>query len=307
MNNTVRAAIGKWKGILIALGVDDNFLRDKHGPCPFCAGTDRFRFDDKDGRGTWICSQCGAGNGFDFAMRWLDKSFAETARAVDEIVGTVIAVPQQKAKQDPAIRLREIYRGCTEAKGTLVENYLSSRGLTVPEVGIMYHPKLAYFNDGRLVDHWPAMVAVVSDKHGQPNTLHVTYLTPDGRKQPVTPNRKIMTPKAPMAGGAVRLSEAGKTLGIAEGIETALAASVLESVPVWAATNATMLSQFEPPTGTDRLIIYGDNDANFTGQKAAYELANRLTIAGLEVVVMIPARPGDWNDELINLNRMVAA
>ncbi|MBL9115532.1 MAG: hypothetical protein JNJ83_11050 [Verrucomicrobiaceae bacterium] len=32
-----------------------------HGPCPGCGGKDRFRFDDKAGDGTFICSQGGGG------------------------------------------------------------------------------------------------------------------------------------------------------------------------------------------------------------------------------------------------------
>ena len=36
--------------------------RNLIGTCPMCGGKDRFRFDDKGGRGTWICSQCGAGD-----------------------------------------------------------------------------------------------------------------------------------------------------------------------------------------------------------------------------------------------------
>ncbi len=43
---------GKWYGVLSSLGIDRNYLQNKHGPCPICMeGTDRFRFDDKDARG----------------------------------------------------------------------------------------------------------------------------------------------------------------------------------------------------------------------------------------------------------------
>ncbi|MDI5829610.1 hypothetical protein MJN51_36035, partial [Salmonella enterica subsp. enterica serovar Kentucky] len=34
----------------------------RHAPCPACGGKDRFRFDD-NGRGSFICNQCGAGDG----------------------------------------------------------------------------------------------------------------------------------------------------------------------------------------------------------------------------------------------------
>ncbi|NYY79755.1 hypothetical protein DMH17_06695 [Raoultella planticola] len=37
-----------------------------------CGGADRFRFDDKEGRGTWFCNQCGAGDG----LKLVEKVFA---------------------------------------------------------------------------------------------------------------------------------------------------------------------------------------------------------------------------------------
>lgn len=72
------AARGRWPEILTGLGIDPAHLTNRHGPCPGCGGTDRFRFDDRDGRGTWICGGGGdptAGDGFDLVghVLGLDK------------------------------------------------------------------------------------------------------------------------------------------------------------------------------------------------------------------------------------------
>ena len=56
------AASGKWAAVLTALGVDGRLLVNRHGKCPGCGGKDRFRFDDQDGSGSFICSQGGGGN-----------------------------------------------------------------------------------------------------------------------------------------------------------------------------------------------------------------------------------------------------
>ena len=61
-------AAGRWRSILSTLGMDDKALSGKHCACPMCGGKDRFRFDDKDGRGTFFCSGCGAGDGVKLAM-----------------------------------------------------------------------------------------------------------------------------------------------------------------------------------------------------------------------------------------------
>ena len=46
-------AIGRWRTLLPFLGVEERFLSSKHGPCPICGGTDRFRWDDKAGSGSY--------------------------------------------------------------------------------------------------------------------------------------------------------------------------------------------------------------------------------------------------------------
>ncbi len=62
------AAQDRWPSILARFGLPTEALRNHHGPCPGCGGVDRFRFDDQDGHGSFICSNGGgdpvAGDGF---------------------------------------------------------------------------------------------------------------------------------------------------------------------------------------------------------------------------------------------------
>jgi putative DNA primase/helicase len=86
-------------------------------------------------------------------------------------------------------------------------------------------------------------------------------------------------------------------MNIAEGIETALCASLRFQIPTWAAISAIGLERRTPPTGIDQLIIFGDNDTGHTGQAAAFALAKRMHNAGITVDVRIPTNPGtDWAD-----------
>ena len=54
----------------------------------------------------------------------------------------------------------------------------------------------------------------------------------------VAKRKKLMPPVDTVTGGAVRLFDAGDTLGVSEGIETAIATMELLGVPTWAALTA---------------------------------------------------------------------
>lgn len=297
---TVDAARGRWISILSALGVDDSFLRNKHGPCPFCGGKDRYRFDDKDGNGTWFCSSCGSGRGIEFVMRLKMCDFKTACDHIDPLVGKA-KIQTARTKTDPRPRLRKIWTDSQPLQsGDLVDRYMASRGIFA-QIGkdVRLHPSLSYWDENKNIGNYPAMVSLMRLQSGEPVSLHVTYLG-DGRKADVESPKKVMTPSGKMAGCAIRLSEPNAgIIAIAEGIETALAFYELHHIPCWASANATLLAQFEPPEGVTSVIVAGDNDTNYAGQHAAYCLANRLAMRGVEVTVMIPESQGeDWADVL---------
>ena len=303
MPEAKKIAEGRWRGILCALGVDDNILMGKHGPCPFCGGKDRFRYTDFKSGGEWICNQCGTGDGFDLLTRWHGWDFATAAKEVEQVAGHARQEFRPQGP-DPSIRLNEIRKGVIPASlCTDVTDYLASRGLECPE-SLKAHRQVPYYQDKELIGHFVAMLGTVENLYGKPVTYHVTYLR-NGQKAPLTPARKIMKPTEPVKGAAIRLYEPGLRLGVAEGIETAIAAKMLHGIPVWAVMSTAGMESWFPPEGVDRVFIFADNDKKFGGQKAAYALAHKLAVHGKfeEVGVIIPPRPGqDWNDVLEEVN-----
>jgi len=293
---TSELANGKWPGILVALGVDERFTSKKHGACPFCGGTDRFRFDDKNGNGSFFCSQCGAGSGFEFLIRMYGWSFKEAAANVDRVLGTVKESKRmdERTEADKVASIKKVLRECQHVKqGDPVWTYLNKRcGIVEIPSDIRYHPSLYHSQGGA----HPAMVSIMRDVDGLGITLHRTYLTSAGEKASVNPVKKFMAGKR-LNGGAVRLSRVQECVGIAEGIENALAASVRFSLPIWAATNAVLLEQFMPPEGVKEVHIFGDTDSSWTGQAAAFVLAKRLERDGFKVKVTMPEKfDEDWCD-----------
>ena len=105
----------------------------------------------------------------------------------------------------------------------------------------------------------------------------------------------------PLAGCAIRLFSVTDTVGVAEGIETAIAAMQLTGVPTWATFSSNTLESFIPPVGIRRVVVFGDHDANFTGQAAAFKLAKKLYKNDYLAEVQIPDF-GDWADQ-INLGK----
>lgn len=295
-------AVGRWPGLLSHFGVDPTYLVDRHGPCPACGGRNRFRFDDKDGRGTFFCSHCGAGDGFKLLVLLKGWTFRDAAKEIEAIVGTIPAsAPAPKPSE--ADKLATCRRMWAESSPVIPDDpvslYLARRcGVEAVPPVIRSHPRLAYRHDDGSITRHPAMLVRVQDTTGKGCAIHRTYLTDDGLKATV-PAAKKVAGSLP-AGAAVRLSAPAECLGVAEGIETALAAFALFSIPTWAAVTAGGLERWTPPEATKRVIVFGDNDASCTGQAAAWNLARRLNTNGVEAEVRIPARPGmDWADVLL--------
>lgn len=293
---TLEAAKGKWKGILLQLGIDRKHLTGSHAPCPLCGGDDRFRFDNKNGNGSYICNQCGAGTGMQLLQKFQGWDFATAANEVDKVLGNVQADAMKPAMDDG--KRKAMLNGLWKAGEPIQPDcmagfYLASRG-----VGLCQCPDLRFVEQCPAPDgvKRPAMLALVRDAQGNPANIHRTFLGDNGKADMENP--RAMMPGAVPEGSAVRLFPAGPVLGIAEGIETAYAAAKRFGVPVWSAIDAGKLAKWQPPQGCETVMVFGDNDRSFTGQAAAYALANRLAIRGLAVSVHIPEQEGrDWADE----------
>jgi len=293
---------GKWRSILASLGIEVPDDPKKHGPCPVCGPGNnghRFRFDDKDGNGGWICTQCGSNDGLALVQMALGLSFVETKERVESVLGIAeFSKPAPGAPQrDPKKDLIDLYTKSKPIAGSdMVSLYLHARGLVLTPENVRFCPT-CYNSD--LKKEMPAMLATFSNKDGKAVSIHRTYL--DGIKKADVPTVKKMMPGTePLAGGAIRLAElTGDTLGVCEGVETAIACRQLFDIPTWATTGTSLLEAFVPPKEARKVIVFGDCDSNFAGQCAAYKLAKKLYNKPFELIVEVQIpQYGDWNDEL---------
>ena len=258
-----------------------------------CGGKDRFRFDNKEGRGTYFCNVCGTGDGFDLATKVTGKSFADVAKIITDVTGekSKMHVSTKEDDTDQRKAIKRVWEAShTPVPGGAVRRYLHNR------LGIGWRCNSIRELKGN--NHW-LMVAKIIGADNTAQNVHLTYLTEDGRKADVTPNRRIMSGPLP-DGSAIRLDTEHVRMSIAKGIETAMAASVLFNIPVWAAVNAQNLAKWVPPAVAKCVTVFGDNDVSYTGQAAAYTLARRLTLQHRLIVdVQFPPVAGqDWADVL---------
>jgi putative DNA primase/helicase len=300
---TMEAARGRWRGILEVLGVDGKHLNGKHGPCPICGGKDRFRMDDRNGDGTYFCSGCNdsAGNGLQLLQRLHGWDFKRAAKEVDAVVGNVEVSKQKEAQSDAQKKdnIKKVLASSFKLKpGDPAHTYLTRRcgPLDLADLAdLRYHPALKHSSGGV----HPCLLAIIRNADRTGASVHRTYLTMEGTKAAVDPVRMIMP--GVVKGASIWLGHPSETVGIAEGIETALCAKAIHGLDYVCATiSAGNMVEWVPPTQEppiNRIIIFGDNDTSFVGQAAAYIKAKQLHHLGYNVEVRIPMKAGtDWAD-----------
>ncbi|AOM42830.1 DNA primase [Xenorhabdus hominickii] len=304
--NTAEAVIGHWPEIFAHYKLPPVTGKNHFkGKCPICGRKGKFRIDNQNGRGTFICSCGNAGDGWALLRLTQGKEFKVLADEIDQLLGIqrekVIPKPKVSTVADKRQKMIAHYSRMPELKGTSAEKYLQRRGI------YSHHP----IEQIRFCEKQPtykgdyqAMWALATDARGQLCYLHRTYL--DGEKKaPLEVTRKMMSLQEETyldhaQSVAIRLFPVNSTLGIAEGIETALSCKQIYKVNTWSTMNAGHMAKFIAPRGVKHLIIFADNDWSATGEAAAYACANKNLLANNDIEKVSVRYPdlGDFNDLL---------
>ncbi len=214
------------------------------------------------------------------AAQRLDKAAWERARRQRE----------GQARQERRDRLafcEAVWRACVAIPETLGARYLEARSIGWIPADLAFHPNAPRgYASGSTA---PAVVALARSMTGEPCGIQCTYLAPDGGRRTGRATFGTLTG----TGGAVRLAEAGASLALAEGLETAASFQEFEGVATWATLGTANLEAFTPPARVRRLVIAADGDP--AGLKAAHVLAERLR-SRCEVTITPAPQDFDWND-----------
>jgi len=206
-----------------------------------------------------------------------------------------VAAPFDAAGRNRAAAGR-LWAGSQALAGSLAETYLRNRGLRIGQglADLRYHPRTPCGSKSQAVFR-PAMLAAVRDRGGLV-AVHRTFLDRRLARLADMPSPRRALGRLGQGAVRLRLPEAG-TLGLAEGIETAIAATLLTGIPCWATLGAGRFAGIALPAGVARLVLFLDNDPG--GRRAERLALGALHETAIRVDVRYPRDPGaDWNDVL---------
>lgn len=301
------AAAGKWPYVLAGLSIDVPDSSRRHAPCPACGGKDRFRFDD-NGRGSFICNQCGAGDGLDLIKKVNNCDTTEAAQLAADVLG----IDYRETETDPTAasqrrgqleadrqrheqeRQKKAAEDAEQRRATFARLYAGMRQRAIQgEAEYLQSKGLTGFNYPIMPDG--SLLLELVDESGEVTAAQT--ITPQGEKRLLTGSAKRG------AYHAVNAPESPQSVLIAEGLATALSVHLMrpDALAVAAIDAGNLLPVAEVMRRKHpkaQIIIAADNDhhqngeAN-TGREAAEKAA--LSVAGW--VALPPTdHKADWDD-----------
>jgi hypothetical protein len=187
-----------------------------------------------------------------------------------------------------------LWKQARALSGSPADHYLRGRSIEIASPDLRYHERTPLGPKGE-VRFLPAMLAAVRSDEGV-IALHRTFLDIEAATLP-----KFSRPKRALGGlqtGAVRLAAPrGGHLGLAEGVETALAAMQIFGIPCWATLGNERFGIVAIPESVRVLHLFLDADEG--GDLAQERGCEAYAAPGRRIVIERPRRGGyDWADVL---------
>lgn len=286
VTETISASRHRWEEILLQLGIDLPGL-NKHGPCPCCGGKDRFRFDDKDGRGTWFCNQCGNGDGLDLIAKVKKCNPLQATKLISELSLPCQTAPAREKVSKPCASI-EAMRLLNSSR-LASSPYLKNKGLSASVQMLSIQKALTI--GGASFDN-DSIVLPIQDIDGM--LISAQLINAAGEKRYLPGTRQN--------GGFIKVGDSSNTANIiiTEGYATALTVNLATGHLALAAMSANNLlniavtARHKYPNSS--IIIAAENDsieANNVGlvqaEKAAVTVNGWISLPPDENV-------SDWDD-----------
>ncbi|AHI32645.1 hypothetical protein AU15_19675 [Marinobacter salarius] len=324
---------GRWLSAFLALAPALETAVNKLGKnvsCPIDGGTDGFRlFRDANTTGGGVKQAWRViPEGIDMLMWVNDWSFTKTYDELEAFLGgrivdtKPIRTPKTQIQDDSKLRLwlNQIWGDAlplNDLRSYPARAYFERRRLRTAAMladDLRFHPSLNYVGaDGKTLGQYGAILGLVRNNAGEPVSIHRTFITKSGLKVEFSDSKNKSRKLTPAVnresrGRQIRVNPVkGTVMGVAEGLETALAVTLMTQLPVWPTLSTTMMQSFLPPEWVEKVLIFVDKDRNQAGEVAANTLAEKLSLLGLDVQLILPSIPMlesdskgvDWADQLM--------
>lgn len=301
VSDVVAAACGHWPDVLAGVGIDTPH-RGKHGPCPVCGGRDRFRLDDKGGRGTWICNQCGAGDGLDLVSKVTGKPPKEVAELLAPLVGLSaggldpaererIHQQQQARAEADAKQAEQLRQKAARRAADIMADTGQGESPYLERKGFGSH--LSAVNRTLIREggeNFPAGSLVIPLTNEAGELLNVQLIRADGTKRYLHGGQKA---------GAFHRIDGGELVAVVEGYATGLSVHLASGATVYCAMDCgnlavvAAIARRQHPEA--RILLCGDNDADTQGNPGKTKAEHAAAVIG-GLVALPPEFSGDWND-----------
>jgi len=288
------AARGRWPHILSALGINvPNGKR--HGACPVCGGKDRFRLDDKEGRGTWFCNHCGNGDGLDLVR----LATGQNVKAVSAMVAETLSLPDVSSQPIMPARNKAADGKAGQKRFTELSqqtqqgecSYLTARGLHGHTVSLL----VKQFSMAGMSFSAGSVLLPLTDIAG--NITGGQLISLEGEK--------CLLQGSQLSGAFIQVcaspAEPPEQVIITEGFATGITVSMLADGLILAAVAATNLvkvaQQIRQRWPDARIILAGDNDLLDGKDNTGRIQAEKAAKAVDGWVTLPPTRhKADWDD-----------
>ena len=270
INEITAEAVGKWQSIFSSLGIEVG--NGKHCPCPVCGGKDRFRFDNKNGRGTYICSQCGSGDGLNLIKNYYHCDAKEASSKVAECLNLRNTSTNSDFKSD--LQSKTIFKKVEYLLSKAIlgqSDYLTEKGLTFD---------LPLLDDGRI---FAPVININSEYTGG------QFIEPNGNKRLMRGSNKKgafiwVSPKLGRPDEVKKELLTATEIIICEGLATGISIAVFRhrSLVISAIDAGNLIhvaKAIREVNTTANIIIAGDNDIGShknTGKEKAIEAAKAV-------------------------------
>lgn len=294
-------ANGQWQKILSNLGAEVPL--NTHTACPACGGKDRFRFDNKGDNGTFICNQCGSGDGLDLVQRVLGGSVTEAAYEVAGMIGI-----DTRSDNPPAYRSHEVKAQQDALKAQQAENLANEQIEKHKRFTERYSRTIANAKRGeseylKAKGFDSTTVTLLAD-----GSLIIPLIDTDGTitaAQTIKPNgEKRLLLDSTKNGSYCPINEPVNvsTVIIAEGLATAMTCQLIQpEAHTVAAIDAGNLIHVAKVMRTkypeSQIIIAGDNDIK-PDQSNTGKLAAEKAAKAVNGITVLPSTDdkADWDD-----------